>query len=437
MSRVMALAEARAAWQRTANRCFVQEDAKRAPRLACCSSLTSSDKPDETPPTNATTVQDIPTSNYSPFNQTPSHPNLSPSSRWWLQLQPNYTHQMDLMGEQVFISRECNEDDSLLVDQTSHVENHYQNFIASADEKFGSVYYQKSGDAAKIGCEVDVKEVRDEEVLGSFEVLKKFDDISFDSESSWVGVEKNTPWWRTADAEELALVVAQRSHGLIENCDLPMPQNTRVKKNLRSNGRSLSHDEMMTSLPVRKTSIGSNHSFLSEGSSCLKLRVLAEDQLLSPNKPLRDSQSHKMKLEMHASDVDTSKAQLLEALRHSQTRAREAEEVAKQACAEKEHVVKLLFRQASELFAYKQWLQLLQLENMYLQFINNEKSSASSVFSKILPPRNRKSWPKSSRQKRAKRGRPRYDFGRYAIVFALGLGIIGAGLFLGWMLPIW
>lgn len=137
---------------------------------------------------------------------------------------------------------------------------------------------------------------------------------------------------------------------------------------------------------------------------------------------------------MHESDEDTSKAQLLEALCHSQTRAREAEEVAKQACAEKEHVVKLLFRQASEIFAYKQWLQLLQLENMYLQFRNNENPFEISP---CTSPRMRKSWPKSWRRKRAKRARPRYDVGRYAIVFALGLGIIGAGLFLGWMLPIW
>lgn len=140
---------------------------------------------------------------------------------------------------------------------------------------------------------------------------------------------------------------------------------------------------------------------------------------------------------MHASDEDTSKAQLLEALCHSQTRAREAEKVANQACAEKEHVVKLIFRQASEIFAYKQLLHLLQLENMYLQFRNNENESASSVFSEIFTPKMRKSWPKSSRRKRAKRARTRYDVGRYAIVFALGLGIIGAGLFLGWMLPIW
>ena len=38
----MAAAEARAVWQRTANRCFVQEDAKRAPKLACCQSSSTS-----------------------------------------------------------------------------------------------------------------------------------------------------------------------------------------------------------------------------------------------------------------------------------------------------------------------------------------------------------------------------------------------------------
>ncbi|KAK3194600.1 hypothetical protein Dsin_025910 [Dipteronia sinensis] len=40
---VMAVAEARAVWQRTANCCFVLED-KRAPKLACCQSSSSSSK---------------------------------------------------------------------------------------------------------------------------------------------------------------------------------------------------------------------------------------------------------------------------------------------------------------------------------------------------------------------------------------------------------
>lgn len=139
---------------------------------------------------------------------------------------------------------------------------------------------------------------------------------------------------------------------------------------------------------------------------------------------------------MHAPDDNASKAQLLEALRHSQTRAREAEKVAKEACGEKEHVVKLVFRQASQLFAYKQWLRLVQLENMYFQFKNNKSVSASTVFPVMSP------WTTpTSRKMRKSRARPRYDVGRYAIVFALGLGLVGAGFLLGWtigwMLPTW
>ena len=64
---------------------------------------------------------------------------------------------------------------------------------------------------------------------------------------------------------------------------------------------------------------------------------------------------------------DPSKAKLMEALCHSQKRAREAEEAARQVCAENEHLVKLVFNQASQIFAYKQWLQVLQLEALYYQ----------------------------------------------------------------------
>ncbi|KAK7826149.1 hypothetical protein CFP56_032419 [Quercus suber] len=67
----------------------------------------------------------------------------------------------------------------------------------------------------------------------------------------------------------------------------------------------------------------------------------------------------------------------MEALSHSQTRAREAEKAAKQAFTEKEHILNLFFRQASQLFAYKQWFQLLQLETLYIQIKNNEKSISS------------------------------------------------------------
>ncbi|KAK6158905.1 hypothetical protein DH2020_006219 [Rehmannia glutinosa] len=324
----MALAEARAAWQRTANRCLVQEDAKRAPKLACCSSVSPSVKQADTGPTSAIGALDIPNTVSLPFNLNPSYSNLSPNSIWWLQQQqqPNCVYQKGLMDEHF-----------------NSVEN---NMETLKQEDVGELKVEGG-----VGCDVS----------------KNANEVYFDSESSWIGAEKNTPWWRTADTDELASFVAQR--------DIPTHEN----------------------LP-----------------------------------------------EIHFPENNASTAQLMEALRHSQTRAREAARAAKEASDEKEHVVKLVFRQASQLFAYKQWLQLLQLENMYLQFINNKNQSVSIVFPLMLPPSSsetQKSCNKSSSRKREKRVCPQCEVSKYAVVFALGLGLAGAGFLLGWtigwILPTW
>lgn len=123
-------------------------------------------------------------------------------------------------------------------------------------------------------------------------------------------------------------------------------------------------------------------------------------------------------------DDERSKAQLLEALCHSQTRARKAEKAAQQAYTEKEHIISLFFKQASQLFAYKQWLQLLQIENFCLQLNNKD----------CLPWSPYKGRPMKKGQRRAgkRSGRPRYEISKGAVAFALGLGLAGAGLLLGW-----
>lgn len=134
------------------------------------------------------------------------------------------------------------------------------------------------------------------------------------------------------------------------------------------------------------------------------------------------------------------------ALCHSQTRAREAEKAAKQAHAEKEHILTLLFRQASQLFAYKQWFQMLQLETLYIQ-IKNKDPQISALFPVVLPLRShkgrklKKSLDRSPKGKRVKQERPSHGIMKYGVAFALGLGlvVVGAGLLLGWtvgwMLP--
>lgn len=128
----------------------------------------------------------------------------------------------------------------------------------------------------------------------------------------------------------------------------------------------------------------------------------------------------------------------MEALCHSQTRAREAEKAAQQAYEEKEHIIKLFFKQASQLFAYKQWLQLLQLETLCLE-PKNKDQPISSHAPTVLPwipyiaQKPRKGQHNGSKKKGSTtngNGRSRYT----TVAFALGLGLAGAGLLLGWTL---
>ncbi|KAL4366307.1 hypothetical protein GQ457_05G000950 [Hibiscus cannabinus] len=129
-------------------------------------------------------------------------------------------------------------------------------------------------------------------------------------------------------------------------------------------------------------------------------------------------------------ESDPTKAQLLEALCHSQTRAREAEKAAKQAYAETEHVIKLIFKQASQIYAHKLWFKMLQLDALHLQIKNNEQPVS----------RSRKSLQKTRKARQGKQSQPRPSITTCAAAFALGLSLVGAGLLLGWtvgrMLPL-
>lgn len=130
----------------------------------------------------------------------------------------------------------------------------------------------------------------------------------------------------------------------------------------------------------------------------------------------------------------------MEALCHSQTRAREAERAAKQACAEKEHVVKLVFRQASQLFAYKQWL---RIESMYLQFLNSSSQSVVPMvpWAPQITKKAQTARDMTSSRNRAKNSSSRHEASKCTVAFTIGLGLAGAGFLLGWsiawMFPSW
>lgn len=128
---------------------------------------------------------------------------------------------------------------------------------------------------------------------------------------------------------------------------------------------------------------------------------------------------------------------ILEALRHSQTRAREADMAAKKAYNEKDDVIKLLLRQASHLFACNQWLKIMQLENIVLQLKNKEHQIAAII--PELPWLTLKEKPTQGQEQRdwtRRKGRRQKKAAGFfdAILFAVGLGLAGAGFLLGWTL---
>ncbi|KAJ8529304.1 hypothetical protein K7X08_036139 [Anisodus acutangulus] len=462
---VMAVAEARTAWQRAANRCLVQEDAKRAPKLACCSSVSPSLKQVDTGPANGADAQEPSGTYFQPFNRNSSYCDLSPNSRWWLHLQPNYACQRGLVSEPVDSLEVEMENIGPVLDSTPKNSKFCDQSEADEITVGGSLDYTVTRSASHVNSDLGVgsKEVTDvftevskdslnledtgypyeasKKGLVDFTVSKQVDELSFDTEYPWIGVEKMEPWWRTADREELALLVSQRSHDFMENCDLPQPLNNFVK---RDHNVDIDSKIYASSIGPKSGSMHQHNTNICQRGNLSFERppqLDAEGNLqlrTCKSSSLRNSDTRSQK---NCGD-DESKAQLLKALCHSQTRAREAENAAKQAFAEKEHVVQLVFRQASQLFAYKQWFQLLQLENFYFQLKNNKNQPISAILPVMLPwvpQKTKRPRKKPARVKRAKRARSKYDLSKYAVVFALGLGLVGAGLLLGWtvgwMLP--
>lgn len=230
---------------------------------------------------------------------------------------------------------------------------------------------------------------------------KKTDDVGFDPESPWCGRGRSEPWWRVADKAELASWVSQRSFDFIDNCDLPRPQIRSIKKDPRyffvNYDRAAKAQESDCSIP--KVDIDGTSAL---GSGC-RLASCEEIGLDGSDKQSSDNTIYKILTEQIGNDP--IKVQLLEALRHSQTHAREAEKAANQANAEKEHIIELFFKQTSHLFAYKQWFKLLQLEYIY-SHIKNSNQPLSSLFPLHLPfnpNQNRKLPKKEKKPEKAKK----------------------------------
>lgn len=296
----MAAAEARAAWQRAANRCFVQEDAKRAPKLACCPSSSSSSKQVDAGHANAADGPDRSPAGFMPFNRT-SYTNLPADSKWWLQLQPNYGYQKGLTSEQL---NALEMEVQMLIDGTASKTSELDEaFVENEDgsgcveggkkiESFFDVYNVNCVDCVKKDADFGKKEVHaissknaqelkvnnmwkyyelvQMDPIGS-SASKQPSELYLDSESSWISVEKNEPWWRTADSDELAFLVVQKSLDHVVNNDLPPPQKMHVRSDPFSPLGRFVHKGNFSSSLDRKAQTGtlSNLTLHSKGSSAL------------------------------------------------------------------------------------------------------------------------------------------------------------------------
>ncbi|XP_031495604.1 uncharacterized protein LOC116261122 [Nymphaea colorata] len=474
----MAAAEARAAWQRTANRCFVQEDAKRAPKLACCQSSSSKLQPDQCQGDAGNGV-DQTGGHFVPLNWNPANFSLSPDTKWWLQLQPNFGNQKEIIFEQL---------KALEAELDS---------MASGDVKASSVFNEEATFTSKEGrvdsdniispdvdmcgrfstaCFKHAPEPRTQELKAANVVQsvkhetfgndhlkaelaekmlmdrKQFDQLIMDQAQKgsgdismpWLN-EKAGPWWRITDKDELASLVAQSSSRRIENCDLPRPQNAYSRKNVDTL-EGLYDEDLNPPLFGDKLSaallnpVGYSQPRCSSGKAAMSEQPSSEEETSShcSQKFFSSSGSNRESCGSRCSyDMDASKVQLLEALCHSQTRAREAENAAQRAHSEKEHIIKLFFKQAAHLFAYKQWFRLLQLENIYLQLKCKDNVVVPWEQLSVLFP-----WLSAlgeqhrglGNKKRKRESIQKHDFGKFAFAVAVGLSLAGAGLFLGWTL---
>ncbi|KAG0454852.1 hypothetical protein HPP92_023790 [Vanilla planifolia] len=454
MREIMAAAEARAGWQRAANRCLVQEDAKRAPKLACCPSSSSSQQCDSNNE-SATNGQDKCISNFVPLNWNHMNSNLPPDTKWWLQIQPNHGCQKEMTYDQKESlpdesgdSEESLNPASCTVDEMRHDELMQTN---NKNDCPSESFWVMSAISTEQDSEAGIQDLKD--VSSSFSqqflnpkvdlgdcffesehfVMKTVHNLSskqmdiplLDLDVPWEENNRPEPWWLVSHKEQLASLVAQKSLENIENCDLPRPAH--IRRNPFSSLESHEGKWVFPSQSYVDASMCCPLDYPKKNSTSKDMdgKYLFLDH--ANGTTLEDKN-----LQSLSPGSNPSRSQLLEALCHSQTRARKAEMEAQKAHDEKNHIVKLLFKQASHLFAYKQWLQLLQLESLCLQL--RIKDHQLSTILPLLPwmPSKGKPMAKHSHDPRRKgKKHKKCRLCKYAFLLAVGVGLAGVGLLLG------
>ncbi|KAL5075505.1 hypothetical protein RYX36_014489 [Vicia faba] len=246
--------------------------------------------------------------------------------------------------------------------------------------------------------------------------------VSEKMETCLIGNEKPGPWWRNAGKDELASLVARKSLENVENCDLPHPQpkhfGPRFSKGVDCNKIKSS------SINLKAETCSSNADGYKSGTPNSGCSFQDSSSHFSSGQSKDSGSSNK---DCQKNSENSSITELLEALCHSQTRAREAEKAAQQAYNEKEHIVSLFFKQASQLFAYKQWFYMLQLENLCLQLTNKNQPLLN-----LFPQREKHFKKNHGRAEKKKSSDRKCGIRKCVVAIAVGLSLVSAGLLLGW-----
>jgi hypothetical protein len=128
--------------------------------------------------------------------------NLPAETRWWLQIHPNFAYQREfLLYEPKNNMPAYPSTDSLSPSPDFE--------LVKADPPKTSLSMSFIKHAGSIDKNVERK--------------LRYDAKSCDEP---LMPKKREPWWRVADGEELASMVAQKAAGHVENCDLPRPTQT-------------------------------------------------------------------------------------------------------------------------------------------------------------------------------------------------------------------
>jgi hypothetical protein len=246
--RAMAAAEARAAWQRAANRCLVQEDAKRAPKLACCPPPVL---PHDPLGGNAANLQDLHIPNFMSVNWSLTSSNLPSDTQWWLQLQPYFGCQMTLAQDHLScIGGEAGEKktEHLVAPAASKLEDTDAKKVAEPFEPpwiVSTAFTKQTSETGveqfktpsgyaptSLKCRGNTKNYAHED--REFMDFKAFDPLfpmkpqkeCCEMNAPWEESKKPQPWWQAADADGLASLVAEKAmHNVVTN-DLPRPTQT-------------------------------------------------------------------------------------------------------------------------------------------------------------------------------------------------------------------